>query len=210
MHSIDIFLLIFGRKCDKIDLDSRQWRRRCVLASSEHPPDRCGITRWWLGGIIATQVCLGMVMIKWSLWLHNTMPQMFQALRGHKLSAGGSSSSAGSWPDSSLSDLSKQLLSVTGLRHFGFYWWQFECTKILSWDSETLCHAIHCHHDLMLQHDNARPYVVRICAQFQEAEIIPLLHCLCPHQTCHALSMFGLLWIGVYNSVFWFLPISRN
>ncbi len=30
------------------------------------------------------------------------------------------------------------------------------------------------------------------------------------HRTCHPLSMFGMLWIGVYNSVFQFLPISSN
>ncbi len=30
------------------------------------------------------------------------------------------------------------------------------------------------------------------------------------HRTCHPLSMFGMLWIGVYDSVFQFLPISRN
>ncbi len=30
------------------------------------------------------------------------------------------------------------------------------------------------------------------------------------HRTCHLLSMFGMLWIGVYNSVFQFLPISSN
>ncbi len=30
------------------------------------------------------------------------------------------------------------------------------------------------------------------------------------HQTCHPLSMFGMLWIGVYDSVFQFLPISSN
>ncbi len=33
---------------------------------------------------------------------------------------------------------------------------------------------IHDHH-LMLQHDNARPHVARICTQFQEAENIPVL-----------------------------------
>ncbi len=27
------------------------------------------------------------------------------------------------------------------------------------------------------------------------------------HRTCHPLSMFGMLWIGVYDSVFQFLPI---
>ncbi len=33
---------------------------------------------------------------------------------------------------------------------------------------------IHNHHQ-MLQHDNAGPYVARICAQFLKAEIIPVL-----------------------------------
>ncbi len=35
---------------------------------------------------------------------------------------------------------------------------------------------IHDHH-LMLQHDNARPHVVKICTQFLEAENIPVLAC---------------------------------
>ncbi len=30
------------------------------------------------------------------------------------------------------------------------------------------------------------------------------------HRTCHLLSRFGMLWIGVYNNVFQFLPISSN
>ncbi len=30
------------------------------------------------------------------------------------------------------------------------------------------------------------------------------------HRTCHPLSMFGMLWIGVYDSVFLFMPISSN
>ncbi len=30
------------------------------------------------------------------------------------------------------------------------------------------------------------------------------------HRTCHLLRMFGMLWIGVYDSVFQFLPISSN
>ncbi len=30
------------------------------------------------------------------------------------------------------------------------------------------------------------------------------------HRTCHPLSMFGMLWIGVYDSVFQFLLISSN
>ena len=30
------------------------------------------------------------------------------------------------------------------------------------------------------------------------------------HQTCHPLTMFGMLWIDVYASVFLFPPISSN
>ncbi len=30
------------------------------------------------------------------------------------------------------------------------------------------------------------------------------------YRTCHPLSMFGMLWTGVYDSVFQFLPISSN
>ncbi len=50
----------------------------------------------------------------------------------------------------------------------------------------------------MLQHDNARPHVARI------------LHGQHTHRICHPLSMFGMLWIGVYDSVFQILPISST
>ncbi len=73
----------------------------------------------------------------------------------------------------------------------------------------TVVSFIHDHH-LMLQHDNARPHVARICTQFLEAETIQFLHGQHTHRTCHLLSMFGMLWIGVYDSVFQFLPISSN
>ncbi len=66
-------------------------------------------------------------------------------------------------------------------------------------------------HRLLLQHDNAQPHVVKICTQFLEAENIPVQrigqH---THRTCHPLSMFGMVWIGEYDSVFQFLPISSN
>ncbi len=65
---------------------------------------------------------------------------------------------------------------------------------------------IHDHH-LMLQHDNARPHVARICTQFLEAENIPVLAW--PAYSPD-MSMFGMFWIGVYDSVFQFLPISSN
>ena len=35
-------------------------------------------------------------------------------------------------------------------------------------------------------------------------------HGLHTHQTCHPLSMFEILWINVYDSMFHFLPISSN
>ena len=35
-------------------------------------------------------------------------------------------------------------------------------------------------------------------------------HGLHTHQTCHPLSMFGMLWIDLYDSVFQFTPISSN
>ena len=65
-------------------------------------------------------------------------------------------------------------------------------------------------HHLMLQHDNARPHVARICTQFLEAENIPVLAWPAYSWTCHPLSMFGILWICVYDSVFQFLPKSSN
>ncbi len=36
------------------------------------------------------------------------------------------------------------------------------------------------------------------------------LHCQHTHRTCPPLSMFGMLWISVYDSVFQFLPITSN
>ncbi|KAK6291801.1 hypothetical protein J4Q44_G00375860 [Coregonus suidteri] len=64
-----------------------------------------------------------------------------------------------------------------------------------------------CHHHLMFQHHNALPHVARIFTQFLEAENGPGLH---THQTCHRFSMFGMLWINMYNRVFQFPPISSN
>ncbi len=55
-----------------------------------------------------------------------------------------------------------------------FYWWHFECTEIPWRDPEIVVPFIH-DHVFMLQHDNARPHVARICIQFLEAENIPVL-----------------------------------
>ncbi len=69
---------------------------------------------------------------------------------------------------------------------------------------------IHDHH-LILQHDNARPHVARICTKFLETENIPVLAwpAYSPDMF-DPLSMFGMLWIGIYDSKFQFLPISSN
>ena len=58
-------------------------------------------------------------------------------------------------------------------------------------------------HHLMFQHDNAQPHVARICTQFLKAENVPVLPrpaILTRHFTHW--SMFGMLWIDVYDSVF--------
>jgi hypothetical protein len=62
-------------------------------------------------------------------------------------------------------------------------------------------------HPLMFQHDNALPHVARICTQFLEAENVPVLPWPVYHQTYHPLSIYGMLWINVYDSVFQFPPI---
>ena len=67
-----------------------------------------------------------------------------------------------------------------------------------------------CPHHLMFQHDNAWPHVARICTQFKELKMSQFFHGLHTHQTCHPLSMFGMLWINVFDSVFQFLPIFSN
>jgi hypothetical protein len=41
-------------------------------------------------------------------------------------------------------------------------------------------------------------------------KMFQLFNGLYTHLTCHPLSMFGMLWIYVYDSVFQFLPISSN
>ncbi|KAL0181968.1 hypothetical protein M9458_021343 [Cirrhinus mrigala] len=59
-----------------------------------------------------------------------------------------------------------QVLFIDGILNAQRY-----CDEILR---PTVVPFIHDHH-LMLQHDNARPHVARICTQFLEAENIPVL-----------------------------------
>jgi len=58
-------------------------------------------------------------------------------------------------------------------------------------------------HNLMLQHDNAQPHVARIW------KLNPRF-CMASILTGHPLSMFGIVWNGVYDSMFQVLPISSN
>ena len=61
-------------------------------------------------------------------------------------------------------------------------------------------------HQFMFQHDNATPHVARIW----KLKMSQFFHGLHTHQTCHPLSMSCMLWIDVYDSMFWFPPISSN
>ena len=63
-------------------------------------------------------------------------------------------------------------------------------------------------HYLMFQHDNAWPHVV--VHNSWKLKMPQFFHGLHTHQTCHPLSVFGILWIYVYDSMFQFLPISSN
>ena len=55
---------------------------------------------------------------------------------------------------------------------------------------------------LMFQHDNARPISQGSVHNSWKLKMSQFFHGLRPHQTCHPLSMFGMLWIEVYESVF--------
>ncbi len=69
---------------------------------------------------------------------------------------------------------------------------------------------IHDHH-LMLQHDKQHgPMLQGSVHNSWKLKTYQFLHGQHTHLTCHPLSMFGILWIGVYDSVFQFLPISSN
>lgn len=56
-------------------------------------------------------------------------------------------------------------------------------------------------HQLMVQHDHARPHAARICTQFPE--VLARL----AYSPDTALCLFAMLWIGVYDQAFHFLPL---
>ncbi len=70
---------------------------------------------------------------------------------------------------------------------------------------------------------NSSPTITSCCSMIMHGPILQgsvhnswklktsqFLHGQHTHRTCHPLSMFGMLLIGVYDSVFQFLPISSN
>ncbi len=92
-----------------------------------------------------------------------------------------------------------------------FYWWHFwmhrdtvtrSWSPLLCYSSTTItscCSMIM--HSPMLQGSVHNSWKLKT-SQF--------LHGHHTQRICHPLSMFGILWIGVYDSVFLFLPISSN
>ncbi len=106
-----------------------------------------------------------------------------------------------------ITNLSGQMLTFDGVWHFGEvfshrdtvtgFWGTLLCPS--STTITSCCSMIM--HGPMLQGSVHKSWKLK-SSQF--------LHGLHTHRTCHPLSMFGMLWIGVYYSVFQFLPISSN
>lgn len=95
-----------------------------------------------------------------------------------------------------------------------FYWWHFECKEMAS-RSVKGSWGLKCHsstiitsccrtimHSLMLQRSLHDPWKLKTF-------LFPS-HGQHTHQTCQLVSIFGLLWTGIFNSVFQFLPILSN
>ena len=62
--------------------------------------------------------------------------------------------------------------------------------------------------NLMFQHDNALPQgSVHNSWKLKMSQFFHGLH---THKTCQPLSMFGMLWFDVYDSMFQFPPLSSN
>ncbi len=102
--------------------------------------------------------------------------------------------------------MSRRMLWTTNTG--AFYWWHFEYTVTRS-HNPLLCHSsttiTSCcsmiMHGPMLQGSLHNSWKLKT-SQFLRGQHT--------HRTCHPLSMFGMLWIGVYDSVFQFLSISSN
>jgi hypothetical protein len=70
--------------------------------------------------------------------------------------------------------------------------------------------AFICRHHLMFQHSNSSPMSQGSVHNPWKLKMSQFFHGLHTHQPCHPLSMFGILWINVYDSMVQFPPISSN
>ena len=66
-----------------------------------------------------------------------------------------------------------------------------------------------CHH-LMFQHNNTQPHLTRICTQFLEAEIVPVLPWPAYSPEMSPIEHVWMLWLDMYDSAFQFPFISST
>ncbi len=86
--------------------------------------------------------------------------------------------------------------------------WMHRVTMTRSW-GPLLCHSsmtINSCCSMIMHGSMLQGYV----HNFWKLKTSQFLHGQHTPRTCHPLSMFGILWIVVYDSVFQFLPISSN
>ncbi len=84
--------------------------------------------------------------------------------------------------------------------------WMHRDTVTRSW-GPLLCHSSITSCCSMIMHGPMRQRSVHDSWTLKTSQVLHGQH---NHRTCHPLSMFGMLWIGIYDSVFQFLPISSN
>ncbi len=101
--------------------------------------------------------------------------------------------------------MGRRMLSTTNT--VAFYWWHFKCTHrswspLLCYSSTTITSCCS-----MIMHGPMLQGSVHNSWKLKRSQFLHGQH---THRACHPLSMFGMLWIDVYDSVFQFLPISSN
>ncbi len=91
-------------------------------------------------------------------------------------------------------------MHMVGTTNTGHFIDAFECTEIPWRDLEAHCCAIHPRSSPHLQHYNARPMLQGSVHNSWKLKTSQFLHGQHTHRTCHPLSIFRMLWIGVYDS----------
>ncbi len=108
--------------------------------------------------------------------------------------------------------MGKRIVSILWTTKTGaFYWWHFKMhrdTVTRSW-GPLLCHSSTTITSCcsMIMHGPMLQGSVHNSWKLKPSQFLHGQH---THRTCHPLSMFGMLWIGVYDSMFQFLSISSN